>query len=240
MIPRALAFLSSILISKLVIAGELIKGSEAGSIILRDVDGETMYRHIIGSDYSVNRSLITINESPALLVLSKDTFYFTLSIKNQKIAIDCAYSDKRNNYNGARMTVGMCGLNSPLDENYIEIAEHNSNKWWSSIYSFDTRPVFQDGLATDFFLGSIGDLEIYDRYVSKESLINSSPQKYVKGPLGCHYFGSTVAFLVFSNKDNSKPQYLDLLQSEEPIKLQRLKENDLKKIAINKCSQGEL
>lgn len=242
MIRSALVFMSFIFIffNASVIAGELINGSEAGSIILRDSGGEKVYKNITGTEYEVDRSLVEINGSPGLLVLSKDTFYFTLLTKDHSVIIDCAYSDKRNNYNGARMTAGMCGLNTMLDENYIEIAESNSNKWWSSIYSFDTRPVFKDGLATNFLLGSIGNIEIYDRYESRESLINAAPRKYVKGPLGCYDFGSSVVFFVFSKEDGSKPKYLDLLQSEEPIRLQRLKEKDLEGLAIKKCAQGEL
>lgn len=217
------------------IAGEILNGSEAGSIILRDVHGETIYHNITGFEYNIDRSLVEINGLPALLVLSRDSFYFTLLAKGREAVIDCAYSDGRNNYNGARMTTGMCELNIPLDEGYVELAEKLSNSWWSSIYSFDTQPILKEGLATSFLLGVIGDYKIYDKYTSRGTLENASPQKYVKGPLGCFDFGSTVVFLVFSGGDNLKPKYLDILQSMEPIVLQRLEEGDLKKIAINKC-----
>jgi hypothetical protein len=217
------------------IAGEVLSGLEAGSIILRDVGGETVYKNITGFEYNIDRSLIEINGLPALLVLSRGNFYFTLLAKGRKIVIDCAYADGRNNYNGARMTAGMCELNIPLDESYVEIAEKLSDSWWASIYSFDTQPILKGDLPISFLLGSIGDYEIYDRYASKGALINSSPQKYIKSPLGCFDFGSAVVFLVFSNGDSLRPKYLDILQSAEPIVFQRLSESDLRKIAINKC-----
>lgn len=235
---RSLILLISCILSffdQKAIAGEILSGVEAGSIVLHDVGGETIYKNITGFEYNIDRSLVEINGAPALQVLSRGDFYFTLLAKGRKILIDCAYADGRNNYNGARMAAGMCDLNIPLDEAYIEIAQKLSDSWWASIYSFDTRSILKDDLAASFLLGSIGDYEIYDRYASRDALINASPQKYIKSPFGCFDFGPTLVFLVFSSGDSLRPKYLDIFQSEEPIVFQRLSESDLRKIAINKC-----
>jgi hypothetical protein len=216
-------------------AVEIVNGTKAGSVMLRDGSGEVVYENITGNEYNVARSLVDINGIPALLVLSRDSFYFTLLSRGKEILIDCAYADSRNNYNGARMSAGTCGLNIPLSEDYVEVAQNNSNRWSSSIFSFDTSPVFKQKLATNFLLGTIGDVEIYDRYASEEALENALPQKYIKGPSGCFGFKEADVFLVFLNGGSPQLKYLDILRSEEPIGFARKTEDDLKKLATDKC-----
>lgn len=217
------------------VAAEIGGGDEPGSVVLHVGGEEVLYGNITGNQYNVDRSLIDINGFSALLVLSKDSLYFTLAIKGREVLVDCAYFDKRNNYNGARMTAGICGLNVPLSETYDEIAEGYSSSWRGSIFSFDTSGVLEGGVGRDFLLGKIGEVEIFDRYPSAKSLENSSPQKIIKSRIGCFNFGEAVGFLVFVNKDKPSLQYLDVLRSEDPMKLQRMQERDLKEIAVEKC-----
>lgn len=61
------------------------------------------------------------------------------------------------------------------------------------------------------------------------------PQKYIKSSSGCFNFGDAVGFLVFLDKDKPRLQYLDVLQSEDPMRLQRMNEQDLKRLAVGKC-----
>lgn len=217
------------------VAAEIRSGGESGSVMLQIGSEEVEFKNIVGNSYNVDRSLIDINGSPALLVLSRDSSYFTLLINGREVLIDCAYFDMRNNYNGAKMTAGMCGLNAPLNETYSEIAQSYSNAWTEAIFSFDTRGIFEDGVGRDFLLGKIGEVEIFDRYSSANSLENSLPQKIIKSHTGCFNFGEVVGFLVFLNKDKPTLQYLDMLRSEEPMRLERLQEQDLEKLAKGKC-----
>ncbi|VVO40432.1 S41 family peptidase [Pseudomonas fluorescens] len=216
-------------------AGEIVSGKTPGSIMLRDNGREVVYENITGGKEGFDRRLMDINGSPGLQVIARYNFYYTLVIVEDGLLIDCAYFDVRNIYNGARASAGMCGLNMQLSEVYDEVAQDYSNKWRASIFSFDTSPVFEKGLATNFLLGKIGDIEVYDRYPLAEALENAAPQKYIKSSFGCFNFGDAVGFLVFLDKDKPRLQYLDVLQSEDPMKLQRMNEQDLKKLAVGKC-----
>lgn len=229
-----MAVLSSIFLS--VDAAEVVAGKKPGGLVLHVEGNEVLYGGVIGNDYGIDRSFTYINGSPALLVLSKDSFYFTLIIEERKILVDCVYLDKRNNYNGARMMSGMCGINIPLRKTYEEIAQGFSTTWRNSIYSFDTSAVLENPAGRDFSLGKIGKVEIFDRYPSASSLENSSPQKIIKSDSGCFNFGEVVGFLVFLNKNNPSLQYLDVMRSEDPIKIQRFKEQDLIGLAVGRCN----
>jgi hypothetical protein len=120
-------------------ANEIVDGRKEGSIVLRAAGHERAYENITGNEQYVNRSLSTINGSPAILVLGRDTQYFTLAVERDQIVIDCAYSDTRNNYNGARVTIATCGLNLQLDETYSDAVRKNSEHIQRMIYSFDTQ-----------------------------------------------------------------------------------------------------
>lgn len=167
--------LTLIVICSKVAAGEIVSGKTPGSIMLRDNGREVVYENITGVKEGFDRRLMDINGSPALQVIARYNFYYTLVIEEDGLLIDCAYFDVRNTYNGARASAGMCGLNMQLSEVYDEIAQDYSNKWRAAIFSFDTRPVFEKGMATNFLLGEIGDIEIYDRYPSAEALENATP-----------------------------------------------------------------
>lgn len=203
--------------------------------MLRDHAHELIYEDITGNKNGLDRVLTDINGLPALMVRSRYDFYYTLLIHNGKILIDCAYFDARNNNNGARASAGVCGLNRELDNRYDEIAQNYLNDLRSSIFSFDTQSIINNGTGSDFLLGKIGEIEIFDRYSSVSSLENSSPQKVVKNRHGCFNFETSTGFLVFMNKDNLRLEYFDVLHAEEPMKLQRMQEQDLKKLAVGKC-----
>ncbi|WP_223533269.1 MULTISPECIES: hypothetical protein [unclassified Pseudomonas] len=208
---------------------EIVSGQTPRSIILRDSNSEVIYKNIVGDKEGFDRKLITINDSPALRASARYKFYYTLTPKENEILIDCAYFDVRNIYNGARVSTAICGLNTQLTENYDEIAQDYSNTWRESFFSFDTKEIFETGIGKDFFLGKIGEIEIFDRYPSANSLENSAPQKIIKSRSGCFNFADAVGFLVFINKDKPTLHYLDVLRSEDPVRLQRIQEQDLKK-----------
>lgn len=216
-------------------AFDVFTGPKTGSIVVDEAGHRKVYENIVGDDYDVLRSLSTINGSPSIVILGRDFQYLTLAPERDQIVIDCAYFDTRNNYNGAKMTAGICGLHSPLDETYSDVAWQYSNHIQQSVFSFDTRPVV-DGLTPgSFLLGNIEDIEIFDRYASVTTLANASPKKYIKGPDGCFDFGTAVGFLVFLNKDAPELKFLDLLESQEPMTLKRMSHGDLIKLAVDEC-----
>jgi len=216
-------------------AFDVFAGPKTGSIVIDEAGHRKMYENIVGDDYDVLRRLSTINGSPAIVVLGRDFQYLTLAAERDQIVVDCTYSDTRNNYNGARITTGICGMHWPLDETYSDVARKHSNHIQQSIFSFDTRP-FVDGLTSgSFLLGNIDDIEIYDRYPSVETLVNASPKKYIKGPNGCFDFDTAVGFLVFLNKDFPELKFLDLVESQEPMILKRMSHGDLIKLAVDEC-----
>ena len=134
------------------LAAEIRGGDEPGSVVLHVGGDEVIYKNITGSQYGVDRSLTDINGLPALFVLSRDSLYFTLAVKGREVLVDCAYFDGRNNYNGARVSAGICGLNVLLSEKYGEVAGGYSSEWRESIFSFDTRGVFDSGVGGGFYL----------------------------------------------------------------------------------------
>lgn len=216
-------------------AGEILVGDTEGSIVLDEAGHRKVYENIVGDNYDVRRILSTINGSSAIVVLGKEIQYLPLAVEDDQIVIDCAYSDGRNRYNGARVTAGICGLHRPLDETYGDAAQQYSNRIQQLIFSFDTQPVVEGSTPGSFLLGNIKDIEIYDRYSSAADLENALPKKYIRGPYGCFDFGATFGFLVFFNKDSPELKFLDVLESEEPIKLKRMSHPDLIKLAVNQC-----
>jgi hypothetical protein len=214
---------------------DVFAGDKNGSIVLDKAGRQKVYENIIGDDYDVRRSLSTINGSPAIVVLDRDFQYLTLAVEHDQIVIDCTYSDTRNNYNGARVTAGVCGLHWPLDETYRDVARQYSNHIQESIFSFDTQALVYGSMPSSFLLGNIDDIEVYDRYLSVMALANASPKKYIKGPYGCFDFDTAVGFLVFLDKDSPELKFLDVLESQEPMILKRMSYRDLIKLAVDEC-----
>lgn len=218
-----------------VVLGVVLPGSSPGSIVLHNNGREKIYENVIGNKDGFGRSLISVNGASALHVSSRYDYYYTLVVEEGGVLVDCAYFDGRNSYNGARATGGVCGLSKPLNSDYDEIAQVYSNEWRSSIFSFDTREVIESGEGRDFLLGRIGEVEIFDRYVSADALENALPQKIIRSRSGCFNFREAVGFPVLLDKNESGFLYLDVLRSEEPMLLQRMGEQDLKDIAVEKC-----
>lgn len=230
----ALAWLLAFLVSDNLRASEINEG-EGGRLVLYSKGHEVIYKNILGSNEGMDRDLISINGSAALRVSARFEFYYTLIVKDVGVLIDCAYADARNNYNGARVSAGICGLNIKLGKGYDEVAQSHLNTWTDRLFSFDTKSVFKDHRATSFLLGYVGGVEVYDRYSSVAELDGASPQKYIKSAAGCFNFGSKTGFPIFTNDVDFKINYLDILISSTPMRFQRLTEQDLMRIAVNKC-----
>ncbi|MEN4750833.1 hypothetical protein ABEH28_13825 [Pseudomonas sp. Ps21-P2] len=213
-----------------------LSSSADNTILTARVDGhEFKYPDIIGDQDGLWTTDGLINNAPALYVLGRDSYYYTLKTHAGGVHIDCAYADARNSTNGARVLAGMCGLDERIIEDFQVIAQNYSNDWQDSVYGFDTWPMISNKTSGDFLLGKIGKVEVYDRYASMDDLLNAKPEKYVKTSLGCYYFKQKLAFLVFNKPRPDKPVFLDVIRSHDPFLLDRLTEAKLTKMAVRKC-----
>ncbi|MBD8708841.1 hypothetical protein IFT47_19620 [Pseudomonas sp. CFBP 13711] len=213
-----------------------LSSSADNTILTARVDGhEFKYPDIIGDQDGLWTTDGLINNAPALYVLGRDSYYYTLKTHAGGVHIDCAYADARNSTNGARVLAGMCGLDERIIEDFQVIAQNYSNDWQDSVYGFDTWPMISNKTSGDFLLGKIGEVEVYDRYASIDDLLNAKPEKYVKTSSGCYYFKQKLAFLVFNKPRPDKPVFLDVIRSHDPFLLDRLTEAKLTKMAVRKC-----
>lgn len=233
-IISGLKFVALLMVYSSLVLGEVTEG-KAGSIVLRDKGREIVYENVVGMREGFYQILTSVNGSPALWASLRDNYFITLIVGPKGLLIDCAYADVRNIYNGAKVYAGMCGLHTGLNEKYVEIAQGFSNKWTETIFSFDTRSVIDNGVAENFFLGKIGSVEVYDRYPSWPALERLAPQKYIRSDAGCFNFGGAVGYLVFINPEKPQLKYLDILRSEDPMRLERMGEQSLKKLAVEEC-----
>jgi hypothetical protein len=208
---------------------------DAGTLTFINKNHETRYDGVIGERDGLSRGLTEINGKPALYSLSRGSYYFTLIASGNALLIDCAYTNDRNSRNGARVTAGVCQLNAPLDEVFDDIAQTYSDQWQSSIYSFDTFNLIKKNQRTDFLIGRIGAINIYDRYTSIEALENSHPLTYIKSPKGCFHFKNKEVYLMFLKGSNTAA-FLDIMTSIEPLAFERFNEPSLIKLAVDQCN----
>ncbi|QXN52586.1 MULTISPECIES: hypothetical protein [Pseudomonas] len=217
-------------------AVELNEDKVSGDITVVSGEHKKTYHGLTGSKEGVYRTLITINDLPALQVSGRDDFYYTLTVDGARLYIDCAYADARNSSNGARVSAGVCGLRIEPGAEYEDVAQDFSNKWQETIFSFDTQDISSDGYSRDYLLGEIGGVKIYDRYSSLSDLENAMPKKIIRGPSGCYDFQNKVGFMVFLNGPGKKPMYLDLIDFKGPIQVQRMQGEDLRRLAAEDCN----
>ena len=234
----SLVFLSlcCLFVGSKVIASELSEDKASGDITVVSGEHKKTYHGLTGSKEGFYRTLTTINDVPALHVSGRDDFYYTLTVEGARLYIDCAYADARNSSNGARVSAGVCDLNIEPNAEYEYIAQDLSNKWQETAFSFDTKNLLSDGYSRDYLLGEIGNVKIYDRYTSPSSLENAIPRKIIKGPSGCFDFQNKVGFVVFLKEATGQPKYLDLFDFKTPMKTQRMQEDQLGRLAVERCN----
>jgi hypothetical protein len=217
-----------------------ISSNDEDGTLTAYVDGrEFTYTNVIGDQDGLWTTDVLINNAPALSVLSRGSYYYTLKADARGAYIDCAYADARNSTNGARVLAGMCGLDERIVEDFHVIAQDYSNDWQGSVYGFNTRPMLDHEAGAEFLLGKIGRIEVYDRYPSVDALFGARPEKYIKTRSGCYYFKQKQAFLVFNKPQPDKPVYLDVIRSHDPFLLDRLTEEKLTKMAVNRCRKSK-
>jgi len=220
----------SILVSPGLQAGGVVVEERGRDLYVRSSAEEHLFKDIFGDKDGVDRVLVFINARPAIIVLGRDSYYYTLGFDGARVTVDCAYVDGRNRYNGARISVGDCGLDAMIDSNFYEIGMELLAEQSRDVYSFDTKNVAQGG--GRYLIGEINGVEFIDEYLSEESLINSRPVRMARWKGRCYKFD---ADLVFLTKVGEGIRYVDVVRSLDPMRVQRLNENDVRRLMVDRC-----
>ncbi|NPE63783.1 hypothetical protein HKX68_12860 [Dickeya dadantii] len=82
------------------------------------------------------------NNQPSIIVSARSlhdyTAYMTLQFKNGNFYADCLYVDIKSKQNGVASKEGLCGLNTPVSDDYIELVEKQINDVSNNIDTVDT------------------------------------------------------------------------------------------------------
>lgn len=214
---------------------ELEGGTKPGSVKFSRVDSNFELDDITGFQDGIYRYITVIDGKGALYAGNRSDYYFTLLADTKEPRLDCTYFDGRNKNSLARALAGMCGLNVVLDSEYVGVGQEISNMWMTGVYNFDTSKMIELARGGTFFLGKIGDISIFDKYSSLGALEAYAPRKYIQGASGCYQFHEEVVFLVYE-KWSENPSYLDVLKQREPMRLQRMGQQQLEELAVGKCN----
>ncbi|MNO83849.1 hypothetical protein D3C76_751740 [compost metagenome] len=219
-----------IIVSPGLKAGGVVVEERGRDLYVRNNLKEHLFKNILGDKYGVDRALISINGKPAIFVLGRDSYYYTLSFDGVLISVDCVYVDGRNKYNGARISVGECGLGASLETNFYEIGMKLLAEQKKSVYSFDTKSVTESG--GRYLIGEISGIEFFDEYLSEESLIDSHPNKLVRWKGRCYRFDTDLVFLISMG---GLLKYVDVVRSLDPMIIQRLDGDGVSGLVVDGC-----
>lgn len=223
-------FWIGIFVSSGLRASDVVIEERGRDLYVRDSTIERSVKDIFGEKDGVDRVLVTINGQSAIFVLGRDSYYYTLRLDGVRVMVDCVYVDGRNIYNGARISVGGCGLGTLLESNFYEIGMELLAEQSRDVYSFDTKAVAHGG--GRYLIGELNGVEFLDEYLSKESLMNSRPNKLVRWRGRCYKFDTDLVFLI---KVGGAIRYVDVVRSLDPMKLQRLDGDDVRRLVVDRC-----
>ncbi|MGA9660051.1 MAG: hypothetical protein WBQ92_00025 [Pseudomonas alloputida] len=229
MLKKAVLWLG-ILVSSGLQAGGMVVEERGRDLYVRSAVKERMIEDVFGNKDGVDRVLVSINGQPAIFVLGRDSYYYTLVFDGTHVAVDCVYVDGRNKYNGARVSVGNCGLGTLLEPNFYEIGMELLAEQNRDIYSFDTKAVAHGG--GRYLIGEMNGMEFLDEYLSEETLEDSRPNKLVRWRGRCYKFD---ADLVFLTKVGGAIRYVDVVRSLDPMRVQRLDGDDVRRLVVDRC-----
>jgi len=228
-------FVSLFLLSPNLSSSEIKQAGNSEGIILSWIGGHTLYRNVLGQWEGFYRDLVKINGEIGLAVLGRGEYYYVLKVDFDKLLVDCVYITDRIAQSGAGISAGVCGLNTELEEGYADLSQKYLEIFQASVYSFSTELLVQENKSQDFLLGDIGEVKVYDRYVSSRQLENAKSEKYVRTTLGCYFFKENEVFLVYTQGEKLRLSYLELVSRLDPLETRRFLESDLKVLAKNDC-----
>ncbi len=229
MLKRAVLWIG-ILISSGLQAGGVVVEERGRDLYVRSSLREHLFKDIFGEKDGVDRVLISINGQPAIFVLGRDSYYYTLGFEGVRVTVDCVYVDGRNKYNGARISVGECGLNTLLESTFYEVGMELLAEQSRDVYSFDTKAVAHGGRR--YLIGEMNGIEFSDEYLSEESLVDSRPNKIARWKGRCYKFD---ADLVFLTEVGGAIRYLDVVKSLDPMRIQRLDGDHVRRLVVDRC-----
>ncbi|ANE75592.1 hypothetical protein [Dickeya solani] len=121
------------------------------------------------------------NNKPSIIVSARSlhdyTAYMTLQFKNGNFYADCLYVDIKSKQNGVASKEGLCGLNTPVSDDYMDLVEKQINDVSNNIDTVDTS-YFLNGKTTyiPLILFRGKDSLIYKIYKNKSAMLNDEYQ----------------------------------------------------------------
>lgn len=83
-----------------------------------------------------------------------------------------------------------------------------------------------------YLIGEMNGMEFLDEYLSEEALEDSRPNKLVRWKGRCYKFD---ADLVFLTKVEGAVRYVDVVRSLDPMRVQRLDGDDVRRLVVDRC-----
>ncbi|WP_042861569.1 hypothetical protein [Dickeya sp. NCPPB 3274] len=121
------------------------------------------------------------NNQPSIIVSARSlhdyTVYMTLQFKNGEFYTDCLYFDIKSKQNGVASKEGLCGLNTPVSDDYMDLVEKQINDVSNNIDTVDTS-YFLNGKTTyiPLILFRGKDNLIYKIYKNKNAMLSDEYQ----------------------------------------------------------------
>ena len=171
---------------------------------------------VIGDKGEVTRDLVDFNGARALHyenLASATPFeaYFTLSRQKDRAAIDCIYTNIRNDRNGILISKAVCGLEKPLTEGYEDSIYAFSDAWKNatgtiSITSLSKTPA----IPLNVDEAQYKDIHLVRTYKAQSNLLSEAPSVAIKKGSTQHQFVVNTIFSVYDVNDLKSPKYLDV------------------------------
>lgn len=191
------AFLSLTALSNLADAVEIEVEKISGKDVTFKIENRTLtYNNIIREMDGSYRDLIKINSKPSLYSAVDGENYYTLEAKDNKIYIDCLYSDFRSPTNGLRVRRGVCGLNKTLDSEYVDWAFEYTNAWQAEISKVDTTSLLKNKAPIETSVSQDPAIKVRQRYSNLSDLENSTPSYIIEIAGKCYNQGKVNLYIV--------------------------------------------
>ncbi|MHB9801191.1 hypothetical protein ACYCAX_25700 [Pseudomonas sp. MT3] len=164
---------TSIILTISANAAEIIKG-EGGSIVLDSKPIPSIYEDITQTKDGFYRDLIQTHGVPALLTSAEADIIYTLKEANGKILIDCAIAETRSNQTDISIRNSMCDINKELDADYAELGYTYTDQRKDAVANINITSLTQHKKPLDIVKGTLGDIEIHERYKNLSQLENAA------------------------------------------------------------------
>lgn len=215
-------------------ASEIVKG-ERGSIILNSKPASSVYNDTTQSKDGIYRELIQTNGAPALFTSAGADIIYTLKEDNGKILIDCAIAETRSNQTGIAIRSSICDINQELDADYADLGYTFTDQWKDAVANIDITNLTEHKKPLDIVKGTLGDIEIHERYKNLSQLKNAAPETYLKKGQNCYVIPSQKTFINYSTTSPSDPISISTLVDAETYDFKKYKADELNSFKYTPC-----